>query len=255
MYHVLVEKTAGVSLDLNTSNSRTQRRPYDYQHDPMFTTEHKEVSSGSWIQDDLDPFFALVNNGVAVSGPGNPYEQFAYSTVPCYKDAQLGQRFTFRTDFNEAGSVQVTSIDVRFSIGTNVTEDLKLKLRDAAGTVIGHGTLSTNDITEDAGFQEHTITLDSPVLLHRDTTYWVTTDQTTAVYGEHYLIVLGFCNPPTLLKKASYGGTDVAFGVTPGHNWDNFNWGGPWGPEKTDHWDLYFGLNYTPVGETALSTE
>ena len=94
MYHVLVEKTAGVSLDLNTSNSRTQRRPYDYQHDPMFTTEHKEVSSGSWIQHDLDPFFALVNNGVAVSGPGNPYGQFVDSTMYCYKDAQLGQRFS-----------------------------------------------------------------------------------------------------------------------------------------------------------------
>ena len=255
VYHVLVEKTAGVSLDLNTSNSRTQRRPYDYQYDPMFTTEHKEVSSDNWIQHDFDPFFALVNNGVAVSGPGNPYEQFAFGAVLCYKDAQVGQRFTFHADSNEAGSVHVTSINIRIGNGTNVTEDLKLKLRDAVGTVIGHGTLLTNDITEDADFQEHTITLDSPVLLHRDTTYWLTTDQTTAVYGEHYRIVIGVCNPPNLLKNASYGGTDVAFVVTPGDNWDNFNWGGPWGQEKTDHWDLYFGLNYTPVGETALSTE
>jgi hypothetical protein len=255
VYHVLVEKTAGVSLDLNTSGTRTQRRPYDYQHDPMFTTEHKEVSSGNWIQHDFDPFFALVNNGVAVSGPGNPYEQFAYSTVLCYKDAQVGQRFTFRTDTNEAGSVQVTSIDVRIGNRTNVTEDLKLKLRDAAGTVIGHGTLSTSDIIEEADFQEHTITLDSPVSLHRDTTYWLTTDQTTAVFGEHYDIVVGIVNPPNLLKNAGYGGTDDAFSVFPGHSWDSFRWGGPWGSEKNDHFDLYFGLNYTPVGETAVNTE
>jgi len=255
VYHVLVEKTAGVGLDLHTSNSRTQRRPYDYQHDPMFTTEHKEVSSGSWIQDKFDPFFVLVNNGVAVSGPGNPYGQFVFSTMHCYKDAQLGQRFTFRTDSNEAGSVQVTSIDIRIGNGTNVTEDLKLKLRDAAGTVIGHGTLLTTDITEEAGFQEHTITLDSPVLLQRDTTYWLTTDQTTAVYGEHYRMVMGVCDPPNLLKNASFGGTDVAFGVAPGQNWDSFSWGGPWGAEKMDNWDLYFGLKYAPVGETAVNTE
>ena len=151
--------------------------------------------------------------------------------------------------------MQVTSIDVRLGNGTNVTEDLKLKLRDATGTVIGHGTLSTNDITEGADFQEHTITLDSPVLLHRDTTYWLTTDQTTAVYGEHYVIVMGVVDPPNLLKNASYGGTGVAFGVTPGQNWDSFSWGGPWGAEKMDNWDLYFGLNYTSVWETAVSTE